>query len=816
MANQVPDRAQVVIIGGGVHGCSVAYHLAKQGWTDVVLLERKQLTCGTTWHAAGLVGRLRGDTLSTEFASYGTEIIEELEAETGQTTGFRQTGSVTVARFPDRMRQLRRQIDFARLFDIEAREIGHDEIKERYPLVNLDGVAGGVWIPSNGSINPVDLTTALIKGARGRGVQVFEDTKVEEVVVENGRVTGVRTDKGHIQADVVVNTAGMWARELGRQNGVEIPLHACAHYYLVTEAIPDLPKDLPVLRSYDDATYFKEDAGKLLVGFGHRIVVPYGEDGIPEDFSFDSLPFVEEHVMDVMEEALERVPVLQETGIRTFFNGPESFTHDGRATIGEAPDIKGYFILAGVNSTGIQCGAGAGRALAEWIVNGKPMRDLSGVDPARLESFQAGDAYLQQRAPETLALSYALHYPHHQRHTARGIRKTPFHHLLKDRGAYFGESMGWERPAWYAPAGAEAKAEYSFGRANWFEYAQTEQQAAREAVAIIDYSPMGKTEVEGKDAESFLQRMCTNNMAIAPGRLAYTLMLNEDGGIETDMTVARHAEDRFIVTSSTGRRRRDLNRLRDHVNPGEDVRIRDVTTAYAALSVMGPKSRALLSSLTDADLSNEAFPFNSGKTIRIGYAEVWVQRLSYSGELGFELYMTPDLAEHVFDTIMAKQDEYGIRLLGTDALNALRIDKGYLHWGTDMAYMEAPHQLGVEFLCKTKKDIPFIGRDAYLDRKEKAQGPFLCAIKLNNAEPLLFGREPVLRNGEVLGSINSAAYSYIQGTATGLCLLDLPEGASGKADLEDGHYQVLIEGEAVDATVRLRGFYDPQSKKLLS
>lgn len=816
MIQEVPERAQVVIIGGGVHGCSVAYHLAKEGWTDVVLLERKQLTSGTTWHAAGLVGRLRGDNLSTQFASYGTEIIQELEAETGQTTGFRQTGSVTVARFPDRMQQLRRQIDYARLFDIEAYEIGHDEIAARYPLVNLDGIAGGVWIPSNGSINPVDITTALVKGARQRGVKVIEHTKVEEILVENGRVAGVRTDKGLIKTDFVVNTSGMWARELGRKNGVEIPLHACAHYYLVTEPIPNLPKNLPVLRSYDDATYFKEDAGKLLVGFGHRIVVPYGEDGIPEDFSFDSLPFVEDHVMDVMEEALERVPVLKETGIHTFFNGPESFTHDGRANIGQAPGIKGYFILAGVNSTGIQCGAGAGRAIAEWIIHGKPMRDLSSVDPARFEPFQAGDAYLRQRAPETLALSYALHYPHHQRHSARGIRKTPFHHVLKERGAYFGEAMGWERPAWYAPEGKKPEAELSFNRPNWFEYAQAEQRAAREAVAIIDYSPMGKTEVTGKDAESFLQRMCTNNMAMAPGRLAYTLMLNEDGGIETDMTVARHAPDRYVVTSSTGRRRRDFNRLSEHVRPGEDVQVRDITTSYAALSVMGPKSRDLLASLTVADLSNAAFPFNSGKTIDIGYVQVWIQRLSYSGELGFELYMTPDVAEHVFETIMAKQDAFGIRLLGTDALNALRIDKGYLHWGTDMAYTEAPHQLGVDFLCKTKKDIPFIGRDAYLRLKDEAKGPFLCAIKLNDPEPLMYGREPVLRDGVVAGSITSAAWSYAQGTAVGLCLLSLPAGARSKAEIEGGSYEVLIEGKAVKATVSLRGFYDPNSERLLS
>jgi glycine cleavage system aminomethyltransferase T/glycine/D-amino acid oxidase-like deaminating enzyme len=815
MADQAPHRAQVVIIGGGVHGCSVAYHLAKLGWTDVLVLERKQLTCGTTWHAAGLVGRLRGDSLSTEFASYGTEIIEELEAETGQQTGFRQTGSVTVARFPDRMQQLRRQIDYARIFGIEAEEIGHKEIEKLYPLVNLDGVVGGVWIPSNGSINPVDLTTALAKGARRRGVKILENTKVEEILVENGRVTGVRIASGVIKTDFIVNTAGMWARELGRRNGVQVPLFACAHYYLVTEAIPDLPSNLPVLRSYDDGTYFKEDAGKLLVGFSHRTVVPYGEDGIPDHFCFDSLPFVEEHVMDVMEEAMTRVPILQQIGIRTFFNGPESFSHDGKGTIGEAPNVKGYFILAGLNSTGIQCGAGAGRALAEWIVHGRPLRDLSSVSPARMEDFQAGDAYLQKRAPESLALSYALHYPQLQRQTARGIRRTPLHHALKARGACFGETLGWERPLWYAPAGEEPTPQLSFGRTKQFFFSLDEQRAAREAVGIVDYSSMGKTEVEGRDAEAFLQRICTNDLAIAPGRLVYSLILNEAGGVESDVSIARHSETRFVVSSSTGRRRRDLTLLLSQIRADEDVRVRDITTAYAALSIFGPRSRELLSSLSREDFSHAAFPFNSGKMIDIGFAQVWAQRLSYSGELGYELYMTPDFAEHVFETIMEHEAAFGIRLVGGDALNALRIDKGYIHWGTDLGYTESPHQIGLDFVCKTKKAISFIGLDAYLRRKAEAAGPFLCSVKLNDAEPLLLGREPVLRDGKVVGSVYSATYSYVLGAAAGLCMLK-PEVGAARASLPEGSYQVLVEGRLIDATVKLGGFYDPKSERMLA
>lgn len=815
MQKSLPSHAQVVIIGGGIHGCSVAYHLAKEGWTDVVLLERKQLTSGTTWHAAGLVGQLQGSHSTTAFAKYGIELLQEIEAETGQNPGYRRSGSISIAVNDERLAELKRKADFASLFGIEAHYLSTAEISERWPLMNAEGVLGGIHMPSDGSANPVDLTTALAKGARMRGAKIIEHIKVDEVLVEGGKVKGVRTDQGTITADFVVNCGGMWARELGRQNNVGVPLHACEHYYLVTEAVENLPSDLPVLRSYCDGTYWKEDAGKLLFGFAHFHAKPWGGKGISEDFCFDSLPFVEEDVMEVLELAMNRVPILQEIGIRTFFNGPESYSHDGRFSLGEAPDIGGYFILAGVNSTGIQSGPGAGRALAQWIMKGHPPMDLSEMDPKRCEEFQARDIYLRERCPETLVLTYAMHWPNRQRETVRNLRRTPFHHALKARGACFTEVQGWERPGWFAPEGSEPTYTYSFGRQNWFDHAQKEQKAAREDVAMIDYSMLGKLMVEGADAENFLQRICTNNMAMKVGRVAYTLMLNERGGIESDVTIARHGDEAFMVMSSISHTRRDYLHLRDHILPGEDVRLRDVTPSYGVLAIMGPKSRDLLVAVSDVDVSNAAFPFNSLQTFHIGHARVFAQRLSYSGELGWEIFITPDFAEHVLEVLMEAGREYGLRLIGGEALNSLRIEKGFVHWGHDMAYTEAPHQIGLEFVCKPDKAISFIGRDAYLERKATNNGPFLCSIKLRDPEPLLHHNEPVLREGKVAGFVTAGAYGYSVGAAVGLCFVSLPEGASDKQAIEKATYSVMVEGREIAAELSLSPFHDPQSKRML-
>ena len=807
MSDALPDQAQVVIIGGGIHGCSVAYHLAKAGWTDIILLERKQLTSGTTWHAAGLVGQLQGSHATTGFASYGVELLQEIEAETGQNPGFRQNGSISIALNDQRLAELRRKADFASLFGIEASFIETAEIAERWPLMNAEGVLGGIFMPGDGAANPSDLTRALAKGARMNGARIFEHTVVEEVLTQGGRVSGVRTSEGTISTGIVVNCGGMWARELGQRNGVGVPLHACEHYYLVTEAIPDLPTDLPVLRSYCDGTYWKEDAGKLLFGFAHFHAKAWAPDGIPESFEFDSLPFIEEDVMEVLELAMERVPILKSTGIRTFFNGPESYSHDGRFTLGEAPDLKGYFVLAGVNSTGIQSGPGAGRALAEWIIAGHPTTDLSEMDPARIEDFQARDPYLRERCAETLVLTYAMHWPGRQRETVRGLRRTPFHHTLKASGAVHGEVQGWERPAFFVPKGAAAVYDHSFHRPGWFEHTQAEQRAVRENVGLFDYSMLGKLMVEGADAEGFLQRVCTNDMALPVGGVTYSLMLNDRGGIESDVTIARHGDTSFMVMSGISHTRRDHDHLRRHIWDGEDVRLRDVTTAYGVLAVAGPASPLLLGAVMDVDLSDKAFPPYRMRHAQIGHAPVFAQRLSFTGETGWEIFITPDFAEHVLEVILDAGQPLGLCLAGGEALNALRIEKGFLHWGADMAYTEAPHQMGLDFICKPDTRHPFVGQDAYLARKAGRQGPYLCAVRLSDPDAMLHHNEPVLRNGQIIGFVTSGAFSAAQNAAVGLCLVTPPEDNGGLEGLEDGDFAVMVEGRNVAAELRRKPFY---------
>lgn len=794
MTKPHPCNAQVVIIGGGIHGCSVAYHLAKGGWTDVVLLERKQLTSGTTWHAAGLVGQLQGSHATTAFASYGIELLQQIEAETGQNPGFRQPGSISIALNKERLAELKRKADFASLFGIEAKYISTPEIAERWPLVNAEGVLGGIHMPGDGSADPIALTQALAKGARMNGAAIYEQVKVEEVLVEGGKTTGVRTDQGTISADFVVNCAGMWARELGRKNSVGVPIHACEHYYLVTEPIANLPSDLPVLRSYCDGTYWKEDAGKLLFGFAHFHAKAWAKQGIPENFEFDSLPFIEDDVTEVLELAMNRVPVLQETGIRTFFNGPESYSHDGRFTLGEAPNLKGYFVLAGVNSTGIQSGPGAGKALADWIMKGHPPMDLAEMDPARIEAFQANDLYLQERCAETLVLTYAMHWPGRQRESVRNLRRTPFYHVMKAHGAVYAEAQGWERPGWFAPNNVAPVYDYSFHKPGWFAHTQDEQKAVREAVGLIDYSMLGKLMVEGPDAEAFLQRVCTNNMAIDVGRVAYTLMLNERGGVESDITVARHGLHSFMVMSSISHTRRDRDFLANHNKPEEQVTLRDATSSYAVLSLCGPKARDLLASVTNIDVSDTAFKFYSLQHFTIGHAEVFAQRLSFTGELGWEIFVTPDFAEHVFTVLHTAGNKFDLKLIGAEALNALRIEKGFVHWGHDLAYTESPHQVGLDFVCKTNKPIPFIGQHAYLLRKTDNEGPFLCTIKLQDSNTMLHHNEPVLCNGVVVGFVTSGAFSFSQNASIGLCMVSAP----AKGSMQD-NYEVMVEGRKIPA-----------------
>jgi len=618
MVTDFPRQARAVIIGGGVVGCSVAYHLAKLGWKDIILLERKQLTSGTTWHAAGLIGQLRSSLNLTRLAKYSAELYSNLAAETGRETGFRQTGSLSVALTEERLEELRRGASMAKTFDLEVEVLTPDGVQAIYPLLNCEDVKGGVFLPKDGQADPANIALALAKGARNRGVTILEHTKVTGIETEKGQVVGVITEKGRIAADYVVNCGGMWGREIGLMAGVEVPLHACEHFYIVTDPIPDLPRDLPSLRVPDECAYYKEDAGKIVLGCFEPKAKPWGAEGIPEDFCFDELPEDFAHFEPILERAVQRMPLLAEAGIRTFFNGPESFTADGRYLLGEAPFLKNFFLACGFNSIGIQSAGGAGKALAEWMEDGQPPFDLWDVDIRRLQPVQNNSFFLRERVSETLGLLYADHFPYRQYATARGLRTSPLHERLAKRGACFGETAGWERANWFAPPGVEPVYRYSWKRQNWFDYSAAEHKAVREAVGLFDMSSFAKFRVEGPDAEAVLQRICANDVAVEPGRIVYTQWLNARGGIEADLTVARLSETCYLVVTAAASAVRDLAWLRRNISPEARCVVLDVTSGEAVLSLMGPKSRSLLQSITRTNLSNEAFPFGSLQEIELG------------------------------------------------------------------------------------------------------------------------------------------------------------------------------------------------------
>ena len=592
---ELPSKARAVIIGGGVSGCSVAYHLSKLGWTDVVLLERKQLTCGTTWHAAGLIGQLRGSQNMTRLAKYSADLYVKLEAETGVATGMRQVGSITVALTEERKHEIYRQATVARAFDVDVREISPREVKEMYPHLNTDGVVGAVHLPLDGQCDPANIAMALAKGARQRGARIVEGVKVTAVHQKDGRVTGVSwaqgEDQGTIETDIVINCAGMWARDLGAMSGVNIPLHACEHFYLITEPIPGLTR-LPVLRVPDECAYYKEDAGKMMLGAFEPVAKPWGMDGIREDFCFDQLPEDMEHFEPILEMGVNRMPMLATAGIHTFFNGPESFTPDDRYYLGEAPELAGYWMATGYNSIGIVSSGGAGMALAQWINDGEAPFDLWEVDIRRTQPFQKNRRYLKARVTETLGLLYADHFPYRQMASARGVRRSPLHEHLKARGAVFGEVAGWERANWFARPDQEHGYHYSWWRQNWFDNQRDEHLAVRNDVGLFDMTSFGKIRVEGRDALAFLQRLCANDLDVPVGRIVYTQMLNANGGIESDLTVTRLSETAFFLVVPGATLQRDLAWLRKHLRD-EFVVITDVTAAESVLCLMGPRSARL-------------------------------------------------------------------------------------------------------------------------------------------------------------------------------------------------------------------------------
>lgn len=797
MAKTLPTDVQVAIVGGGIAGCATAYHLAKAGW-PVALFERKKLTSGTTWHAAGLVSETQGVPVMTSLAKYGLDLMERLEDETGQNTGFKRNGSVTLALTDARMEELRRKMDYAHGCGVLGEEISAQEAQARWPLLSTHDAKGAFWFPGDGYTNPVDTTMALAKGARMSGAQIFEDTMVERIVIEGGRAVGVETEQGLVRAEHVVNATGMWAREFGLTHGVNIPLHYANHYYVVTDPIEGVTGDLPVLRVMDEYAYYKEDAGKLLIGFSEPNATPWlPKDGLPEHLEFDELPCDEKHLFPILEAAAERVPALATSGIRKFFNGPESFTPDAKHYLGPIADVKGLWMTAGFNSTGIQNGPGAGKALAEWIMAGHMTMDLTDVDSRRIVPGLNARSYTAEKAAETLSHAYGMHWPYLRKEKARGLRRMPYYAALKDAGAQFGSANGWERPLVFGPEITDG-----FDRQPWFDISQAEHEALRNDLGVIDLT-FGRFIVDGTEAEAQMQHLCGANMAAGCGALIYTHMFNVQGGIEADVTVARLSDSRYLAMASAGAEPQTESWLKTQLD-GTGVSVVNVTSSEATLAIMGPRSRDFLSALTDADLSNDAFPFASFQHLHIGHAPVRAQRITYVGELGWELHIPAEFAQQVFETVMAAKD--APRLCGGMAVDSCRVEKGFRHWGHDIGPHDSPVESGLVFACDF--DTEFTGKAAILEKREKGAQNRLLQFCLQDPEALIFGKEPILRNGEIVGRLTSATYGWTAGSAVGLGYVSRPDGVPLK-DLPDADYEILVAGRKVSASASLRPIYDP-------
>jgi glycine cleavage system aminomethyltransferase T/glycine/D-amino acid oxidase-like deaminating enzyme len=817
MSIAIPERASAVVIGGGVIGSSVAYHLAKLGWSDVVQLERNQFSCGTTWHAAGLVGTMRANESQARLCEYSMAVLSELEAETGQSTGFKQVGSLTIAHSAARFEELKRVAAMNNAFGVTRVDmVTAEEIKTLYPYLETGDLLGGSWVEQDGTASPVDITQAFVKGARGRGAQCIEGVRVTGITQANGRVTGVITDQGEIQADYVVNCGGLWGREIGRMAGVNVPLHACEHYYAHTEKLDDLPANLPVMRDHDKCAYYREDAGSLLIGAFEPNAVSWGQHGIPLDFAFEELEgHMDEQFMPVLEAAMYRVPMLQDVGWRSFFCGPESFTPDDQFHMGEAPELKNFYVACGLNSVGIQTSGGLGRALADWMDKGHAPMDLWGNDVRRMFPFQSTQKYIEERVTETLGLLYDNHYPYKQMETARNLRHSPLHEKLAERNACFGEAAGWERPNWFAPEGVTPEYEYSFGKQNWFEYNAAEHKAAREGVVLFDQSSFSKYLVQGRDACRVLQRVSSADVDVAPGKMVYTHWLNDRGGIEADLTVTRMAEDQFWVVSGAAQTIKDLHWLNMNIGEDEFCCVSDITNAWAVLGVMGPGSRDLLSETLKHDMSTSAFPFGSFQPVELGMSRAWAARVSYVGELGWELYVPVDQARHGFDVLWEKGESHGLKLAGMHTLDSCRMEKKFVHYGHDVADQDTPLECGMSFVCALDKAIPFTGRDAIL--KQKESGSFmrkrLVQFLLQDPEAMLYHHEPILRDGVIVGHLTSGNYGHTLGGSVGLGYVEVEDDVT-RDYLESGSFTIDVGGDHIPAKASLSALYDPKAERM--
>jgi 4-methylaminobutanoate oxidase (formaldehyde-forming) len=810
----LPEYARVIVIGGGIIGCSVAYHLAEEG-CDVVLLERDQLTSGTTWHAAGLMTTYgSGSETTLSIRKHSMQLYKRLEQETGQQTGFNPCGFIEVAADDDRLEEYRRITAFNRWHGNDIHELSPAEVVELFPFADAGSMKAGFYAEHDGRINPVDVTMALAKGARMKGAKLFQNTPVTGVLTRNGTVTGVRTERGEIRSEFVVNCAGMWARQLGEQSGVVIPNQAAEHYYLITEPIDGVTSSLPVLEDPSVHAYYREETGGMMVGLFEPDCKPWKVGGIPEDFSFGELPPDWDRLTPFLEKAMERVPITMESGIRKFFCGPESFTPDLAPVVGEAPELRNYFVCAGLNSVGIITGGGYGRVLAHWILNGKPDVDVTGINIDRFHRYQCNPEYRAQRALESLGLVYACHYPDRSLKTARNARRSPFHDRLAARGAHFRDVSGWECPGWYAPEGEQPDPGLlTWGRPRWFDWWAAEHEACRNGVIAMDMSFMGKFLVQGRDAGVFLDTLSANSVNGESGRITYTQWLNDDGRLEADLTVIKLDNERFMVVTSDVAHRHTETWMRRHLGENDHVSITDVTGAYGQLNIQGPRSRELMQSLTSVDLGNEAFPFRCVKEIDIGLARVMCVRITYAGELGYELNIPSEQALHVYDRIVEAGEEFGLRHAGLKALASLRLEKGYRDYGHDIDNMDDPYSVGLGFAVRLEKEVDFIGKQACMERKaDPRYGERLVHILLEDPEPLMIHQEIVLRDGQPVGDVRAASYGHSLGASVGLAMVK--GDPVDAAYLEGGTWEVDIAGKRYPARLSLQPYYDPAMERV--
>jgi 4-methylaminobutanoate oxidase (formaldehyde-forming) len=806
----LPTHAQIVVIGGGIIGCSTAYHLARHHKADVVLIEQGKLTSGSTWHAAGLVGQLRSSASITRVLKYSVDLYKGLAAETRLETGWKMTGCLRLATNEDRWTEYKRLATTAKSFGMEMHLVSPAEVKRMWPLMDVSDLVGASWLPTDGQASPSDITQSLAKGARMHGAKLFENVRVTGFGMEGDRITVVKTSAGDIACEKVVNCGGQWARQVGAMAGINVPLQPVKHQYIVTEKIPGLAADAPTLRDPDRRTYFKEEVGGLVMGGYEPNPQPWTTGDVPNDWEFRLFDDDYDHFEQHLVQAIARVPVLETVGVKQMINGPESFTPDGNFILGAAPECSNMFVGAGFNAFGIASGGGAGWVLADWVMKGEAPLDLWAVDIRRFSDMHRDRDWVRDRTCEAYGKHYTIGFPHEEYTSGRPRITSPLYERLKGHRAVFGSKLGWERPNWFASQGQEAKDIYSMGRQNWFDAVGSEHRHCREVVGIFDQSSFAKYEVTGKDAAAALDFVCANNLMKAPGALTYTQLLNTRGGIEADLTVARLAEDRFYIVTGTGFRTHDLAWIREHLPKG-DVAVRDITEEWGTLSLMGPRARDVLARVTGADVSDAAFPFATVREIDIAGTTVRALRVTYVGELGWELHVPLSATGAVFDTLMTAGAGEGIRPLGYRAIESLRLEKGYRAWSADITPNDTPFEAGLGWAVKMKSGRDFIGRRALEALADKPLVKRLAGFTLADPKVVLVGRETILRNGKPVGYLTSGGYGYTLRQSIGFGYVRNPDGVSDDF-LASGRYELVVASETYEARIGMKPFHDPDNR----